>query len=109
MRTVLLLAILAAPAIGAEAVLAIVGATVIDPGAGTVLPDATVLVVGERIAAVGVGVAVPADATTIGGRGRGLMPGLVDAHVHFFQSGGLYTRPDCIDLRKVKPYAQEVD
>ncbi len=36
------------------------------------------------------------------------MPGLVDAHVHFSQSGGLYTRPDAIDLRKYKPYEQEI-
>lgn len=37
-----------------------------------------------------------------------LMPGLIDAHVHFFQSGGLYTRPDVVDLRAVVPYEQEV-
>ncbi|MEM1218399.1 MAG: amidohydrolase family protein [Bacteroidota bacterium] len=36
-----------------------------------------------------------------------LMPGLVDAHIHFFQSGGLYTRPDALDLRSVVPYEQE--
>ncbi len=28
-----------------------------------------------------------------------LIPGLWDAHIHFFQSGGLYTRPDIIDLQ----------
>ena len=37
------------------------------------------------------------------------MPGLTDAHVHFFQSGGLYTRPDAIDLRKDKPYDKEIE
>ena len=37
------------------------------------------------------------------------MPGLTDAHVHFFQSGGLYTRPDAIDFRKYKPYDKEID
>jgi predicted amidohydrolase YtcJ len=35
------------------------------------------------------------------------MPGLVDAHVHFFQSGGAYTRPDVIDLRAHRSYEQE--
>jgi len=35
-------------------------------------------------------------------------PGLVDAHVHFFQSGGAYTRPDAVDLRKVRPYEREI-
>jgi cytosine/adenosine deaminase-related metal-dependent hydrolase len=31
----------------------------------------------------------------------------VDAHIHFFQSGGLYTRPDVVDLRDHVPYAEE--
>ncbi|MDQ2720660.1 MAG: amidohydrolase family protein [Bacteroidota bacterium] len=48
-------------------------------------------------------------ATVIDGKGKFLMPGLTDAHVHFFQSGGLYTRPDAIDLRKNHPYQNEID
>jgi imidazolonepropionase-like amidohydrolase len=43
----------------------------------------------------------------IDGTGKYLIPGLVDAHVHFFQSGGLYTRPDVIDLRKFVSYEIE--
>ncbi|MEL6675133.1 MAG: amidohydrolase family protein [Bacteroidota bacterium] len=39
--------------------------------------------------------------------GRWVIPGLVDAHVHFFQSGGLYTRPDAFDFRAIQPYEQE--
>lgn len=50
---------------------------------------------------------LPANATVIDGRGKFLLPGLVDSHIHFFQSGGLYTRPDAIDLRKHKPYEFE--
>jgi len=49
---------------------------------------------------------VAAD-TVIDLAGRYLMPGLVDGHVHFFQSGGLYTRPDVIDLRALRPYAAD--
>ncbi len=37
-----------------------------------------------------------------------LTPGLVDGHVHFFQSGGLYARPDALDLRAIKPYEEEL-
>lgn len=44
----------------------------------------------------------------INAAGKYLTPGLVDAHVHFFQSGGLYTRPDAIDLRAIKPYEEEL-
>ncbi|MGZ8544986.1 MAG: amidohydrolase family protein [Flavisolibacter sp.] len=44
----------------------------------------------------------------INGEGKYLVPGFVDAHVHFSQSGGLYTRPDAIDLRKYRPYNEEI-
>ncbi len=36
-----------------------------------------------------------------------VVPGFIDAHIHFFQSGGLYTRPDVIDLRKQQSYESE--
>jgi imidazolonepropionase-like amidohydrolase len=52
---------------------------------------------------------VPSNANVIEGTGKYLIPGLIDAHVHFFQSGGLYTRPDVIDLRNYKPYAKELE
>ncbi|MFY0592309.1 amidohydrolase family protein [Roseivirga sp.] len=45
----------------------------------------------------------------IDGEGRFLSPGLIDAHIHFFQSGGLYTRPDGLDLREIVPYQEEID
>ncbi len=44
----------------------------------------------------------------IDGAGKYLVPGFSDAHVHFFQSGGIYARPDAIELRKYRPYAKEV-
>jgi imidazolonepropionase-like amidohydrolase len=44
----------------------------------------------------------------IDGTGKWLSPGFVDAHVHFFQSGGLYARPDVIDLRKYQSYDKEL-
>ncbi|HEY8150433.1 MAG TPA: amidohydrolase family protein [Vicinamibacteria bacterium] len=89
--------------------LAIVGATVVD-GAAAPIPDAVVLVDGERIQAVGsrAQVALPKGITIVDGRGKWVAPGLVDAHVHFFQSGGAYTRPDVVDLRKVRPYEREI-
>lgn len=87
---------------------AIVGATVIDPG-GAVTPDATILVQGSRILKVGprAKVKVPAEATVLDATGKFVVPGLIDAHVHFFQSGGLYTRPDVYDLTAKVSYAEE--
>lgn len=100
----------AALAAGPPALTAWVGATLIDGTDAPARPDAVVLVAGERIAAVGrLGqLAIPENARVVEVSGKWLMPGLIDAHVHFFQSGGLYTRPDVIDLRDLRPYAEEV-
>ena len=51
---------------------------------------------------------VPSNATVIDGSEKFLVPGLTDAHIHFFQNGGLYTRPDAIDFRKDRPYHKEI-
>ena len=48
-----------------------------------------------------------AEAENISSTGKWAIPGLIDAHVHFFQSGGLYARPDVIDLREITPYEKE--
>jgi imidazolonepropionase-like amidohydrolase len=101
------------PTVGNESLVAIVGATVVHPerdGADAASSDTTVLIRGGRIESVGPGdsVTVPKGATIIDGHGKWVVPGLVDAHVHFFQSGNLYTRPDVADFNAVVPYAQEV-
>jgi imidazolonepropionase-like amidohydrolase len=51
----------------------------------------------------------PEKSTIIDGTGKYLTPGLTDAHVHFFQNGGLYTRPDVIDLRKEKSFEEVIE
>ena len=63
---------------------AFVGATVIDGSGGAALPNATVLVRGERIIAVqrGPHPAPPADAEVVALAGRYLIPGLINTHVH---------------------------
>jgi imidazolonepropionase-like amidohydrolase len=89
---------------------ALVGPTAIDPADSTVIDDATILIEGERIAQVGPSdeVTVPDGATVHEMDGKYVIPGLIDGHVHFFQSGGLYTRPDVIDLRAVRSYTEEL-
>lgn len=47
-----------------------------------VLPRATVVIEGDRIRAVGPEVRPPAGARLVDGRGRTLLPGLIDAHTH---------------------------
>ncbi|MCB0686981.1 MAG: amidohydrolase family protein [Saprospiraceae bacterium] len=42
------------------------------------------------------------------GTSKWLIPGLIDAHIHLFQSGGIYTRPDVINLTAYRSYEQEI-
>ena len=86
------------------------GATLIDGTGAPPIADGVVLIKGQRIAALGARgtVKLPAGARVIDVKGKWIIPGLIDAHVHFFQSGGLYTRPDIIDLRAIRPYEQEI-
>jgi imidazolonepropionase-like amidohydrolase len=89
--------------------IAFVGGTVIDGTMADPISDAIIIVAGDRIEQVGRAAALdlPEGVQTINVTGKWLIPGLVDAHVHFFQSASLYTRPDVIDLRRVRPYAEE--
>lgn len=89
--------------------LLIVGGTVVRTDGSPSLADAAVLIEGDRIVAVGArtDVTVPPGTTTIDATGRWIVPGLVDGHVHFFQSAGIYTRPDILELRTERSYAAE--
>jgi imidazolonepropionase-like amidohydrolase len=75
-----------------------------DVEAKKLRPSQTVVVQNGIITAVGKKSKLPPGAQVIDGTGKYLVPGWVDAHVHFSQSGGLYTRPDAIDLRAYKPH-----
>ena len=94
---------------GVEEITVIKGGTVIDTAGGPPLEDAIILIEGERIREIGTAssVQMPTAARVINAEGKWIIPGLIDAHVHFFQSGGLYTRPDVIDLRQWRSYQEE--
>ncbi len=89
--------------------ISLVGGTVINPADGKVLPNATVVIDGGKIERVAMG---KQDAATLGKQidctGKFILPGYIDTHVHFFQSGDLFTRPDGTDLNSVRPYKDEV-
>lgn len=84
--------------------------TVADVEKQRLLPDQTVVITDGLISNIkkSSSVKIPQNATVIDGRGKFLFPGLVDAHIHFSQNGGLYTRPDAIDLRKYMDYNEEI-
>jgi imidazolonepropionase-like amidohydrolase len=100
-----LLLLLSAPANATEW-RALVGATVWDGTGADPIPDAVVLIKDERIHRVGPREAlrIPKAASVEDHSGRFIVPGLIDSHVHFFQTAGLYTRPDIIDLSALRPY-----
>lgn len=115
-RNALLTALLALPLAAAAApapITVINGATIVHPsrtGAAVVEEGATIVISGDRIQFAGSGITLelPQGATIIDARGKWVIPGLIDSHVHFFQSGNLYTRPDAADFNAVVPYADEV-
>ena len=69
-------------------VYAITDVTIIDVENGIAVPGQTVIVVGDRIDKIGAQekVDIPEGAEIIKGHGYYLMPGLVDAHVHYFDA-----------------------
>src|SRR5437762_7778659 len=77
----------------------LVDATVINPADGKVLPNATVVINGDKIERVAIG---KQDAAALGKQisctGKFILPGYIDTHVHFFQLADLLTRPDGTDL-----------
>ena len=104
----LTLSLFAAATIHAEKI-SLVGGTVINPADGKVLPNTTVVIDGDKIERVAMG---KQDAASLGKQidctGKFILPGYIDTHVHFFQSGDLFTRPDGTDLNSVRPYKDEV-
>jgi len=85
-------------------------ANVLDVEKKKILSGYSVLVQEGKIVSVDKDKAfkLPEGTKVIDANGQYLVPGFTDAHVHFFQSGGLYARPDAIDLRKIRPYSEEI-
>jgi imidazolonepropionase-like amidohydrolase len=75
------------------------GATIIDGTGRPPMASASIVVTGDRIAAVGpdASVAAPPDARVIDARGRTIYPGLADLHVHL-QGGWDGERADYLNF-----------
>jgi imidazolonepropionase-like amidohydrolase len=75
------------------AAVAVEHVTVIDGTGRPAIPDATVLVQGDRIARVARGeISLPPGTQRVDGRGKYLIPGLMDIHIHL--RGGMGKTPD---------------
>jgi len=87
---------------------ALVGATLIDGTGAPPVPDAAVVLRGGKIDCAGrrADCQVPEGVEVTDLSGLFLTPGLIDAHVHFSQTGWADGRPDALDLRRLHPYAE---
>jgi imidazolonepropionase-like amidohydrolase len=96
------------PSAQATSAALITGASVVDAGKAV---KQDLLIVGGRIAAAGPDAAgrAPAGARRIDGAGAWIIPGLIDGHVHFFQTGGLDARPDVVPLPTGRSYVEVVN
>ena len=75
------------------------GATLFD-GRGNSISNSIIILQDGKISAIGGSeVAIPENANLIDVSGKFITPGLVDAHVHFSQTGFFDGRPDALDIR----------
>ncbi len=82
------------------------GATLVDGTGSPAVRNAVVLVRDGRIDCAGPASAcpVPEGVAVTDAAGSWIVPGLVDAHVHFAQTGWADGRPDAFDVRAKHPY-----
>ena len=90
--------------------ISLVGGTVVNPADGKTVQNAVVVINGDKIESVASRKesGVPVGSRWVECDGKFILPGYIDTHVHFFQSGDLFTRPDGADLNSVRPYKDEV-
>jgi imidazolonepropionase-like amidohydrolase len=68
--------------------LVITDVAIVDVVRGETTGPRTIVIRDGRIAAIGAEVRIPDDADRLDGRGRYVVPGLIDMHVHLFAGGG---------------------
>ena len=87
---------------------AITGATLIDGRGGAPVANANIVLRDGKIDCAGSAAQcpVPEGIDVTNASGMWIAPGLIDAHVHFSQTGWADGRPDSLDLRGKHPYEE---
>ena len=87
---------------------ALAGATLVDGTGGPPVPDSVVILRGGKIDCAGTRAQCPPPKgiDLLDLKGLWITPGIVDAHVHFSQTGWADGRPDAFDVRDRYPYEE---
>jgi imidazolonepropionase-like amidohydrolase len=84
--------------------------TIFDGTGNPVYKNGAIVIENGRIKDIGVRGRIDKGKgiTILDAKGKFAIPGLIDAHVHFDQSSGIFARPDAVDLTPIRPYADEI-
>lgn len=84
------------------------GATLFDGTGSEPIENSLVIINDQRIDCVGTETdcEIPSEAEIIDLSGKFITPGLIDAHVHFFQTGFFDSRPDALDITDTYPFPE---
>lgn len=84
------------------------GATLFDGTGSKPIENSVIVIDGKKIDCVGTesDCEIPADAEVVDVAGTFITPGLIDSHVHFFQTGFFDSRPDALDITDTYPFPE---
>ncbi|TVQ09850.1 MAG: amidohydrolase [Balneolaceae bacterium] len=86
------------------------GAVLFDGNGSPSVSNSVVVITGGKIACAGsqTDCTIPDGAEVTDISGKYITPGLIDVHVHFFQTGFFDARPDAMDLNATYPFPEVV-
>lgn len=84
------------------------GATLFDGYGGDPIPNSVIVIRDGRIECIGVAgeCDLPSGADVVDAQGKYITPGMIDVHMHFFQTGFFDNRPDALDLNDRYPFPE---
>jgi len=84
------------------------GATLFDGTGSEAIENSIIVIEEDRINCVGSAddCSIPSRAEVIDASGKFITPGMVDAHMHFFQTGFFDSRPDAMNITETYPFAE---
>jgi imidazolonepropionase-like amidohydrolase len=84
------------------------GATLFDGNGGDPVTNSVIVVRNGRIDCIGSNgdCDLPENADRVDATGQYITPGMIDVHMHFFQTGFFDSRPDAMDLNETYPFPE---